>query len=220
MRRLDITGERYGNLVAVERLPSTPNGARWVFQCDCGNRTDALQSNVRSGAVKSCGCLGSRNTIGQRSLKHGHGIGYKKSRTASAWRNAKTRCFNKANAKYPQYGGRGITMCEEWTSDFRTFLRDMGECPDGYTLERIRVNGNYEPGNCEWIPAPLQAKNKTTNVVVDGMILKDFAEKHGVSYKLLHWHIKRGKTPHQAADWLKSRSLERSTKRTHRPSKK
>lgn len=164
MKQLNITGERYGKLVAIKRLPECGTRSRWKLLCDCGKETTALLGNLRKGDIKSCGCAGSRKTIGERSIKHGHGIGYRKSRTAAAWRNAKTRCFNKRCAKFPAYGGRGITMCQEWASDFRAFLRDMGECPDDLTLERINVNGNYEPGNCEWIPHAMQAKNRRNTI--------------------------------------------------------
>lgn len=221
MRRLDIAGERYGNLVAIERLPTTSNGSRWVFKCDCGNRTEALLSNVRCGAVKSCGCLGSRNTIGQRSLKHGHGIGFKKSRTATAWRNAKTRCFNRKNEKYSDYGGRGITMCEEWSNDFRTFLRDMGECPDGLTLERDDVNGNYEPGNCRWATPKEQVNNRRKTLRVEGHPLVDFAAKTGIAYKRIHYRMKRhGETAQQAVEWFKRRRSSQSNKRSQSHSEK
>ena len=159
MKRLDITGERYGKLVAIRRLAQHTT-SRWVFKCDCGNKTEAFLSNVRTGQVRSCGCAGSQKSIGARSLKHGHSIGFRKSRTAMAWRNAKTRCFNKKNVKYPAYGGRGITMCQEWANDFSTFLRDMGECPEGLTLDRIDVNGNYEPGNCRWTTWKVQSSNR------------------------------------------------------------
>jgi hypothetical protein len=148
-------------------------------------------------------------------VKHGHGIGFRKSRTASAWRNAKTRCFNKENENWGNYGGRGITMCPEWANDFRAFLRDMGECPGNLTLERIDVNGNYEPGNCKWIPRVKQAKNRRTNYRVqtdDGeVILIDFCRQLGVSYNSVHQRIRlRGETAHEAAEWLLAKKRLRS----------
>lgn len=216
MKRLDITGERYGKLVAVRRLPEHAL-SRWVLRCDCGNKTEAYLSNVRSGQVQSCGCAGSQATIGARSLKHGHSVGFRKSRTAAAWRNAKTRCFNKKNAKYPAYGGRGITMNPEWANDFSAFLRDMGECPDGLTLERIDVNGNYEPGNCRWATKQEQHTNKRDSIRVGTMTLKNYAVSVGVDYKRIHYRMNRyGETPQQAAKWLiKRRTPEQSSRQHH-----
>lgn len=137
----------------------------------------------------------SRTTIGLRSTKHGHSTGFRKSRTAASWHNAKTRCFNSMNAKYPQYGGRGITMCQEWAQNFMVFLRDMGECPDGLTLERIDVNGNYEPGNCRWATNREQSRNKRNTVFVEiggnRITLTEFAATSGVSYKYLHYRMQR-----------------------------
>jgi hypothetical protein len=214
MRRLDITGERYGRLVATERIDGL-TCSRWKFKCDCGNQTTALLSNIRTGQIKSCGCAGSRTTIGLRSTKHGHSFGYRKSRTAASWRNAKTRCFNQANHNYPLYGGRGITMCQEWVEDFRAFLRDMGPCPRGHTLDRIDVNGNYEPGNCRWATPTVQANNKRDTIRVDGLPLKDYAISTGIDYKRLHYRMTRhGETPQQAAEWFKLRKIGRNSKRT------
>lgn len=202
MRRLDITGERYGLLVAIERLEGVAN-SRWRFRCDCGNETTAILTNVRSGQIKSCGCAGSRTTIGARSLKHGHSVGFHKSRTAAAWRNAKTRCFNTSHEKYPAYGGRGVTMCPEWTNDFSAFLRDMGECPDGLTLERKDVNGNYEPDNCLWATRTVQDNNKRDTIRVGALSLKQYADTVGVDYKRLHHRMNRhGETAQQASSSL------------------
>lgn len=216
MKRLDITGERYGKLIAVRRIPKHTQ-SRWIFRCDCGRETEALLSNVRAGQIKSCGCSGSRTTIGARSLKHGHSIGFKKSRTAAAWRNAKTRCFNKGHAKYPAYGGRGITMCPEWANDFTAFLRDMGECPDGLTLDRINVDGNYEPGNCRWADQIMQDNNKRASIKVGALPLKGFAAEKGLSYKNLHRRMSRyGESPEEAAAWYAAK-LRRSARNSRRP---
>jgi hypothetical protein len=195
----DLTGCRFGLLSVIAPAPM-PNRVRWICRCDCGTEKIVSGSNIRRQI--SCGCAGSRTTIGDRAKKHGHSIGHKKSRTATAWRNAKTRCFNTKNAKYPSYGGRGITMCEEWARDFRAFLRDMGECPDDLTLERIDVNGNYEPRNCVWISKPLQAKNRRSNVKVNGLTLTDYAANAGVPYRNLRRRIINGETPEQAVRWL------------------
>ena len=215
MRRLDVTGERYHSLIAIKRIPSK-YGTRWSFACDCGGMTDAFLSNVRTGKIRSCGCLSSRNTMGQRSTKHGHSVGFKKSKTRMAYGNAKNRCFNPNSEKFLQYGGRGITMCDEWVSDFRAFLRDMGECPVGLTLDRINVNGNYEPGNCRWATPTVQANNKQNSIRVGDYTLKEYAASVGVKYKRLHYRIKRhGETPEQAVAWFKSRLLARNSKRNH-----
>lgn len=213
MKQLDITGERYGKLTAIRRIPSQ-SPSRWVLKCDCGTQTTALLCNLRSGQVKSCGCAGSRQAIGQKSLKHGHSVGFRKSRTAASWHNAKTRCFNKANAKYPEYGGRGITMCKEWTEDFQAFLRDMGECPDGHTLDRIDVNGNYEPANCRWATLAIQSTNKRNSIRAGDMPLKTFASSVGIDYKRLHYRIRKyGETPQRAAEWfLTSRTSAQNNK--------
>ena len=213
MRRLDITGERYGRLVAIRRIDGDIR-SRWVLKCDCGNLAEVLLSNIRTGQVISCGCAGSQRTIGERSLKHGHAVGRRKSKTAAAWRNAKTRCFNKRHAKYPAYGGRGITMCPEWADDFSAFLRDMGECPDGLTLERIEVDGNYEPGNCRWATVAEQHTNKRNSINVGPLPLKRYASEVGVDYKRLHYRMRRhDETPQQATAWLlKRRPLGRNKK--------
>lgn len=217
MRQLDITGERYGLLIAIERMKDTAN-SRWRFQCDCGNETTAILTNVRQGQIKSCGCAGSRTTIGVRSLKHGHSVGHRKSRTAASWRNAKARCFNKNLPHWPDYGGRGITMSREWIDDFSAFLRDMGECPEGHSLDRVDVNGNYEAGNCRWATRDVQANNKRDTIRVGDLSLTQFAESVGFKYKRLHYRMNRyGETAHQAINWFVTHQrLERNRTRAGR----
>lgn len=118
--------------------------------------------------------------------------GMEGTKTYQAWVYMKRRCFNSASQNYRNYGGRGITVCERWL-DFRGFYEDMGECPPGFSIERIDVNGNYEPDNCKWIPSHEQHRNKRSSVtvVVDGeqMGLKEACLKLGCNYRTVQSRI-------------------------------
>lgn len=202
MKALDITGQKFGHLTAIERIltPVPGKTTPWRFICDCGQETIVSMGNAKSGNTISCGCMASRKTIGQFNKTHGHTVGGKKSRTSAAWRNAKTRCFNPNNWKRHRYSERGITMCEAWSNDFAIFLRDMGECPPGMTLDRIDNDGNYEPGNCRWISAREQSKNRSTNIKIqfgnENMVLSDFSKLVGIGYSRLRRRIKEfGESP-------------------------
>src|ERR1700730_18386682 len=144
--RVDITGQRFGRLVAIE--PTNERIWRyiaWRCQCDCGRECLAALGDLRKGSRTSCGC----KHIGD--WKHGHGGGYggsNRSPTYNSWRSIHMRCNNPKNISYPDYGGRGITVCPEWNS-FERFLADMGERPKGCTIDRWPDNdGNYESSNC------------------------------------------------------------------------
>lgn len=112
-----------------------------------------------------------------------------------AWHNAKVRCYWTKGQSYPYYGGRGIGMCEKWRNDFAAFYADMGDCPKGHTLERIDVNGDYEPSNCKWIPHKEQTHNKRNTLKCNGITLKQIAADRGISYYTLRLAMQRGENP-------------------------
>lgn len=205
---LDISHGRYGRLVAIRRAPDKGRRTQWLFSCDCGKQATLGLENVRSGITKSCGCLRIEQTAA-RSLKHGHSVGRKSSRTLKSYQHAKSRCFNPADEKFPHYGGRGITMCKRWADDFSAFLEDMGECPEGMSIGRKDVDKDYTPDNCRWETTAQQARARTDNVWVvrgdDKMVLKDFAALMGVPYKALHYRVRyKGFKPEEAAAHLLS----------------
>lgn len=127
-------------------------------------------------------------------MKHG----LTESREYRIWTNIKTRCLNTANERYPDYGGRGITICEPWKNDFSQFLQDMGPCPAGMQIERSNNNEGYSPGNCKWTTPKEQNNNRRSNVRItangETKTLSQWAESIGIDYKKLSRAIKSGKT--------------------------
>lgn len=152
-------------LTLIKPVPSVGKNGMWLCQCACGQTVVTRGSRVRSGHVKSCGCLAAE-IHSERSFKHGHAgnhrRGTRQTKTYQAWCNLRLRCSNPNNKRYASYAGRGIKVCDRWRDSFENFLSDMGEAPPGTSIDRIDNDGDYEPGNCRWSDRTQQARNKTT----------------------------------------------------------
>lgn len=190
----DYAGVRFDRLTAVELVAreNKYNDHQWRFLCDCGKTVVLRIKSVRGGNTGSCGCK-AKELLAARNTKHG--LCKEFSSEYRSWKDMRSRCNNHCDSDYKDYGGRGISVCEEWES-FARFFADMGEKPHGTTLDRKDVDGNYELANCRWATAKEQANNKRTNVYISiggvEKTLQEWADEYGVRRETARWRMKQG----------------------------
>ncbi len=166
--RIDLSGKTFGRLTVIHRDGEWDgNNTMWKCLCSCGNKCVVKGRNLREGHTRSCGCLHKDIAVDQPNhITHGGTKNHHWERLYVIWQDMKARCEKSYATSYPRYGGRGISICDEWHDypTFRTWALEHGYADD-LTIDRIDVNGNYEPRNCRWATYKEQSQNKRTAVV-------------------------------------------------------
>jgi len=178
---MEMIGRTFGRLSIISEYPRDRHRHRmWMCICSCGVSRPVLQSSLLYGHTKSCGCYGKELAL-KSVTKHR----LSNSRVFKIYHNMINRCNNRKIKNYKNYGGRGITVCDRWKL-FENFLADMGHPPEGLTLERRNVNGNYDIDNCYWASKIEQSRNKRDTIWLtyrgDMKPLVVWSEELGINY--------------------------------------
>lgn len=192
-------GQTFGFLTVLREAPRKVYGKRGEMSrmlecsCICGKRFIVRLTSVTNNLTRSCGCK--RGFHARESRKISGFVPQRKYAARSSWRNMLNRCYNTKFHDYSNYGGRGISVCDRWRHSFSNFLSDMGERPEGCSLDRIDNNGNYSPENCRWETRKNQNRNKRTNFILtfrgESACFMDWCERLGVHHNTLHNRLKR-----------------------------
>lgn len=188
-------GDKFNDVTIIQEVERAQNGdRRFLCKCFCGNSFETRLKHLRTGGVKSCGCLRPKGKTSTR----------KRERLYEVWNTMKSRCYNPNFIEYPRYGGKGISVCDEWKCDYKSFRKWAYE--NGYdenaprgkcTIDRIDSNGNYEPSNCRWVDFKIQSNNTKRNHLVtyngETHTIQEWSEITGISYYVLRSRVSKGK---------------------------
>ena len=203
---INLIGKRFGQLVVLAYSNKDGTKHKWLCQCDCGNKKLINGGNFRNGKTVSCGCVRLQKTST-----------HKMSRTKiyKRWHYMLERCNDPNSIRYPSYGGRGIKVCERWLK-FENFYQDMGDPPDGKSLNRINNDGDYCPENCEWATPKEQQRNTRLNVnlTLNGktQCISAWAKELGVNNRTLSGRIESGWSDEEALTLPVNKNLIRNKK--------
>lgn len=187
----DISGNRYGRLVAVRMSTN----AKWLFRCDCGNEKEIKRTDACTGKTRSCGCYNKESARKRRiaqinpNARHKHPLG-------PTWAGMMSRCYDPNSTSYKSYGAKGITVAEEWHS-FEQFVKDVGQKPSPeHSLDRIKGHLGYSKSNCRWATRKEQSRNTSKNKIIEyngvSKTLIDWAEEYGMRADTLNRRLKKG----------------------------
>ena len=196
MKAKDLLGQKFGRLTVIKEAENKGKHRMWICKCECGKEKIIYQTHITTGKTTSCGCF--RNEIVSetaKTIKTKHGMFG--TRLYGIWHGIKTRCENPHNRNYQNYGGRDIRLCDEW-QDFEPFKEWAfnNGYKDSLTIDRIDVNGNYEPSNCRWATVKEQQNNKRTNHIVtyngETKTVSQWAEELGINRETIYTRLSRG----------------------------
>lgn len=192
----DLTGQTFGRLTVMGLKETETRKTYWMCQCDCGNVKSVRSDSLLCGAIRSCGCLKKAQDRINLTKHHSHKMSG--TRIYHTWQGMKGRCYNTHDARYSCYGGRGISVCDEWRADFAAFYKWSLE--NGYndtlTIDRIDNDGDYSPSNCRWATQQEQSRNRRTNIAItignSTRTLTEWCEIFGLNYSAVHARYQRG----------------------------
>lgn len=199
MKALDLVGKKFNRLLVLKKAFRKNQKVMWECKCDCGNITYVNTFYLTGNKVRSCGCLHKEQLI-ERNTTHNQ----RHTKLYETWKKMKDRCANPNATQYNNYGGRGITVCDEWKNDFQPFYNwamDNGY-QEGLTIDRIDNDGNYCPQNCRWISLKEQQRNKSSNRVIfykgEKHCLSEWCELLNLKYSTISGRLRKNWSIEQA----------------------
>lgn len=202
--RNNLIGRRFGHLVVVDYSLSKNGKTFWKCKCDCGTTKDVGADGLVKGAIQTCGCCSEKSGVHNHNYKHG----LTHSRIMRIWTNMKGRCYNPREKAYKNYGARGITICSEWINDVKSFYdwAILNGYDDTLTIDRIDVNGNYEPSNCRWVDRKTQCNNQRNNHLIEykgeRLTISQISDKTKIPSHVISNRIYSGMSEKEAVETL------------------
>lgn len=192
----DLIGQKYNRLTVSARAPRKGRHHYWHCVCECGREVVVKQSHLRDGRTKSCGCF-AKERVSATMRTHGETCGGTIATEYQIWHKMKDRCLNSDNPAYPNYGARGIKICDRWLATVENFIADMGRRPSPrHSLDRKDNDGNYCPSNCRWATRTEQSRNRrsTRKIEFGGEVLcaSEVAERIGMKARVLNARLRKG----------------------------